>query len=131
MSYSNNPNSIIAGTGITVTPAVGNGANVITIAADGLALEPVRVALTAPDAVTVTDSIVSYQLTTPAPVAVSLPVGVVGQVFYIKDGTGDSSTNPITITPAAGTIDDAATAVINTDYGALTLVWTGAKWEII
>lgn len=132
MSYTNNPNSLVAGVGITISPTTGTGANTVTITANGLAAEPVRIATTTPDTVTVTDSVVSYQLAAPGPVAVSLPAGQVGQVFYLKDGTGDAATNPITITPnGAETIDDVATATINTNYGALTLVYTGAKWEII
>ena len=132
MSYSNNPNSLVPGTGITISPASGTGANTVTITANGLAAEPVRIATTTPDTVLATDSIVSYQLAAPGPVAVALPAGVLGTTYYLKDGTGDASTNPITITPdGAETIDDAATATINTNYGALTVVYTGAKWEII
>lgn len=132
MSYTNNPNSLVPGTGITITPASGTGANSVTITANGLALEPVRIATTTPDTVTVNDSIVSYQLAAPGLVAVALPAGITGTVYYLKDGTGDASTNPITITPnGVETIDDSATATINTNYGALTLVYTGAKWEII
>lgn len=132
MSYSNNPNSLVAGVGISLSPVSGTGANTVTVTANGLALEPVRIATTTPDTVLATDSIVSYQLAAPGPVAVALPAGITGTVYYLKDGTGDASTNPITITPnGAETIDDAATATINTNYGALTLVYTGAKWEII
>jgi hypothetical protein len=132
MSYSNNPRSIVAGTGIVVSPTTGTGSNVVTITANGLALEPVRVALVSPDTVLATDSIVSYQLTVPGAVAVALPAGITGTVYYLKDGTGDAATNPITITPnGAETIDDAATATINTNYGAITIAYTGAKWEIL
>ena len=35
MSYTNNPTSILAGPGITVTPTTGTGANTVTISADG------------------------------------------------------------------------------------------------
>jgi hypothetical protein len=131
MSYTNNPRSIIAGAGITVTPTTGTGANTVTITSNGLALEPVRIALVSPDTLLATDSIVSYQLTVPGAVAVALPAGITGTVYYIKDGTGDAAANNITITPAAGTIDGAATATINSNFGAVTLAYTGAKWEII
>jgi len=132
MSYTNNPRSLIAGTGITLSPTTGTGANTVTITANGLALEPVRIALVSPDTVLATDSIVSYQLTVPGAVAVALPAGITGTVYYLKDGTGDAAVNPITITPnLLETIDGAATATINTNFGALTLAFTGAKWEII
>lgn len=131
MSYTNNPRSILAGTGITVTPTTGTGAETVTISANGLALEPVRIATVSPDTVTNADAIVVYELTVPAPVAVTLPVGTAGHIFYLKDGTGDAATNPITVTPTAGTIDGAATATINTNFGALTLVWNGTAWNIL
>ena len=131
MSYSNLPRSIVAGAGITVTPTTGTGAQTVTITANGLALEPVRIALVTPDTVLSTDSIVSYQLTVPAATAVTLPAGVTGTVYYLKDGSGTAAANPITITPTASTIDGAATAVINTNYGALTLAFTGTGWEIL
>ena len=45
MSYTNNPTSILAGAGITVTPTTGTGANTITIAASGVQSLAVRVAV--------------------------------------------------------------------------------------
>ena len=91
-----------------------------------------RIATATPDAVLVTDDVVSIEVPGPVAVAVSLPVGVTGQVFNIKDGLGlASGATPITITPAAGTIDGAATAVINSPYGSLTLVYSGVEWKIL
>jgi hypothetical protein len=53
-------------------------------------------------------------------------------VFYIKDGLGLAApATPITITPAAGTIDGAATAVIDVPFGSLTLVYSGVEWKIL
>ena len=132
MSYSNNPTSILAGSGITVTPTTGTGANVVTISSSGPDIVAVRIAVTTPDTVLVTDEVVSIEVPGPVAVAVNLPAGVTGQVFNIKDGLGlASAATPITITPAAGTIDGAATAVINTPYGSLTLVYSGVEWKII
>lgn len=132
MSYSNNPTSILAGSGITVTPTTGTGANVVTISSSGPDIVAVRIAVATPDTVLVTDEVVSIEVPGPVAVAVNLPAGVTGQVFNIKDGLGlASAATPITITPAAGTIDGAATAVINTPYGSLTLVYSGVEWKII
>ena len=132
MSYSNNPLSIIAGTGITVTPTTGTGANQITISTAGADIVAVRIAVATPDTVLVTDEVVSIEVPGPIPVAVNLPVGVTGQIFNIKDGLGlASAATPITITPAAGTIDGAATAIINVPYGSLTLVYSGVEWKIL
>ena len=132
MSYTNNPTSILAGTGITVTPVTGTGANVITIDAVGTPLQAVTIAVATPVAVVDADDIISVEVPGPVAVAVNLPAGVTGQVFYIKDGLGLASVaTPITITPAAGTIDGVAAAVINVQYGALTLAYSGVEWKIL
>lgn len=133
MSYSNNPTSIIAGTGITVTPTTGTGANQITISTAGAEILTVRTATATPDTVLVTDEVVSYEVAGPVAVAVALPAGVTGQVFYLKDGLGLAApATPITITPnGIETIDGAATATINTPYGALTIVYSGTEWKIL
>ena len=132
MSYSNNPTSILAGSGITVTPTTGTGSNTVTISTSGTTLLSVRIATTTPVAVTTADEVVSVEVPGPVAVAVTLPAGVIGQEFNIKDGLGLATpATPITITPAAGTIDGSATAVINTPYGSLTLVYSGVEWKII
>lgn len=134
MSYTNNPTSIIAGAGILVAPTTGTGANTITISAGGVQALAVRVAVATPIAVSaVTDEVISVQVPGPVAVAVTLPAGVLGQVFTIKDGLGLAApATPITITPnGADTIDGAATATINAPFGSLTLVFDGAQWILI
>jgi hypothetical protein len=132
MSYSNNPTSILAGTGITVTPTTGTGANTITISASGAAAN-IRTAVATPiTVVAATDNIIDVAVPGPVAVAVTLPAGVLGQQFTIKDGLGLAApATPITITPTAGTIDGAATAVINAPYGSLTFVYNGTQWLIL
>lgn len=56
---------------------------------------------------------------------------VTGQTYRIKDNTGSAATNNITITPAAGNIDGAASFVINTNYGSVDLVYNGTQWNIL
>jgi hypothetical protein len=134
MSYTNNPTSILAGAGITVTPTTGTGANVVTISSSGVTALAVRVAVATPVTVSaITDEVISVQVPGPVAVAVNLPAGVLGQVFTIKDGLGLAApATPITITPAgADTIDGAATATINAPFGSLTLVFDGAQWILV
>lgn len=132
MSYSNNPLSILAGTGITVTPTSGTGANVVTISSSGTQTLAVTIAAVTPFNVLTTDDVISVEVAPASPVAINLPAGVTGQVFNVKDGLGLASVvNPIIVTPAAGTIDGAATAVINVPYGSLTVVYSGVEWKII
>jgi len=133
MSYTNNSLSIIGGTGITVTPTTNTGATTITLdVVAGPDILAVRVATTTPVAVLTTNEVVSVEVPGPVAVAVTLPTGVTGQVFYIKDGLGLAApATPITITPAAGTIDGAATATINAPYGSLTFVYSGTEWKLL
>jgi hypothetical protein len=133
MSYTNNSLSIAAGAGITVTPTTATGATTLTISTVGPEILTVRVAVATPvTVVAATDEVVSVEVPGPVAVAVNLPAGVTGQVFYIKDGLGLAApATPITITPTAGTIDGAATATINAPYGALTLVYSGVEWKLL
>jgi hypothetical protein len=133
MSYANNSLSIAAGTGITVTPTTATGATTLTISTAGTEILGVRIAVATPIAVVAaTDEVVSIEVPGPVAVAVTLPAGVTGQVFYLKDGLGLAApATPVTITPAAGTIDGAATATIDAPYGSLTLVYSGVEWKIL
>jgi hypothetical protein len=133
MSYANNSLSIAAGTGITVTPTTATGATTLTISTAGTEILGVRIAVATPIAVVAaTDEVVSIEVPGPVAVAVTLPAGVTGQVFYLKDGLGLAApATPVTITPVAGTVDGAATATIDAPYGSLTLVYSGVEWKIL
>ncbi len=129
MSYTNNPTSILAGTGIVVTPTTGTGANTITISAGGVVITAIRIAVATPILVLAADAAISVQVPGSVPVAVTLPVGVTGQTFIIKDGLGLASVAaPITITPTAGSIDGAVTATITAPYGSLSMIYDGVQW---
>ncbi len=91
--------------------------------------DAVRVGTTTPIAVTVLDSVVISKLAAPGAVSVTLPTTPpLGMEVLVVDGTGDAGANNITVHPAAGTIDGAATAVIATNYGRLSLVYSGTEW---
>lgn len=132
MSYTNNPTSILAGPGISITPTTGVGANTVTISATGPDFLNVTIATATPVNVTTTDEVVSVEVPGSVAVTVNLPIGVTGQVFNIKDGLGLASpTSTITIVPSSGTIDGSATATINAPYGNLTMVYSGVEWKLI
>ena len=83
-------------------------------------------------AVNAYDGVIVLNKTTGAATTVNLPASPqTGKRFIIKDGKGDAATNNITITPAAGTIDGAASLVINTNYGRATVVYNGAQWNAL
>jgi hypothetical protein len=89
--------------------------------------------VTAAGAVTVTedDQVVIVKKTTGAATPVNLPAGKLGLQFTVKDGKADAATNNITITPAAGNIDGAATFVLSNNSGSWTGVYDGAQWETL
>ena len=68
---------------------------------------------------------------------VTLPLGSavpVGRQYIIKDEGGQSGTfgRRITLTAAGSdTIDGSATRTITSNYGALTVLWTGTRWSVI
>jgi hypothetical protein len=96
-------------------------------------ISKVRV-VTAAGAVTVatSDYIIVVNKTSGAATAANLPSSpVTGTTFIIKDGKGDAGTNNITITPAAGTIDGAATHVMNSNYESKTVFYNGTEWNVI
>jgi hypothetical protein len=95
----------------------------------GARINKVRVATTSPIAVSATtDHYVFSKLAAPGAVAFTLPAGTTGLTFIVQDATGDAASNNITITPNAGTINGAATLVINTNWGAKTLTYSGTEW---
>ena len=92
----------------------------------------IRVATASPVTVlATTDCVIVTDLTIAGAVAVNLPAGVTGQIFTVVDGKGDAGTNNITITPAAGTINGAATYVIDSNRAGVSLAYNGTSWTVI
>lgn len=81
-----------------------------------------------------TDYMIAVTDTTAAR-TVSLPAVATipsGKSFVIKDESGAAGTNAITIDPSGSeTIHGAATALVNTNWGSMTLVSNGTSWLII
>lgn len=109
--------------------------NVATIRGDGLMtttggkVKKVRIALTSPVTIAVTDDIVIVDLTTPGAVTINYPASPeAGREYIVIDGKGDSGANNHTHTPAAGTINGAATAAVAANYYRRTAVYDGSKW---
>ena len=69
--------------------------------------------------------------TTGGTVTITLPASpTTGQAYKIKDSGGDALNNNITVAGNGHTIDSDTdtTATINTDYGAIELVYDGTAW---
>ena len=94
-----------------------------------------RTVTTTPNAITTNDEIIFSNVTTAS--SLTLPsLGSssenTGRSFYIKDFSGNSKRNPITITaPSGKTIDGANFAIINTQYGRLLVTYDGTNWKTI
>lgn len=76
--------------------------------------------------VAVTDTSVARTITLPDAATVGK-----GRTITIKDTSGAAGTNNVTLSPAAGTIDGAATQKINVNYGAYKLYSDGANWKVL
>jgi hypothetical protein len=66
--------------------------------------------------------------------SIILPTVIAGKhtAYYIKDTSGQSLLNPITITAVGGaTINGIGFALINGNYSHLQVVWDGANWQTI
>ena len=68
--------------------------------------------------------------TATVPVTITLPTGILGTVYIIKDCSGDANTNPITI-QGTGQLVDGSTANINTPYGSIQVIFNGTEWSIV
>jgi len=93
----------------------------------------VRTALTTPVTVANADFTVMTNLSVAGAVAVNLPAGSDGKIFAIVDAKGDATTNNITITPASGNINGAATYVINRNKAGALIQYntTETQWKVI
>lgn len=64
-------------------------------------------------------------------VTITLPTGILGTVYIIKDCSGDAATNPITINGTGGQLVDLSAATINVPYGSVQLIFNGVEWNIV
>jgi hypothetical protein len=80
--------------------------------------------VTASTSITATTDMYVILVDSSTAVTITLPASpVAGQAYKIKDATGDAIDNIITISGNGKNIDSSATAVINTDYGAIEVVY--------
>lgn len=56
---------------------------------------------------------------------------VTGTTYRIKDNVGTAAAFNITITPAAGTIDGAASYVISSNWGSVDVIYQGTSWRVL
>lgn len=55
-----------------------------------------------------------------------------GQILFVKDGMGNAGTSNITLSSQAGVlIDNAATSVLDVNYGSITLYFGDNEWHVL
>jgi hypothetical protein len=68
---------------------------------------------------------------TNAPVTITLPTGILGTVYIVKDCFGNAANNPITIQGTGGETIDGSAGTVNINFGSITVVFNGAEWSIV
>jgi hypothetical protein len=116
--------SLVAGAGIGLSGSTGN----ITISSYGADLIS-TIGVTGAYTATATDEYIGVY--SESSVTISLPVGITGRVYIIKDEYGQGS-GKITIKPS-GTekIDNKSSYVISVPNQAVSIVFRGGQWRII
>lgn len=120
--------TLTAGAGISVT----NGAGSITIANTGGASLAYTLVNTSPYVVLPADQFLGVDCSG-GPITIQLPnAPSTGRIIVIKDKTGSSATNNITVTTVGGvvTIDGATTRVIKLNFEALNVLFDGTGYQV-
>lgn len=116
--------SLVAGAGISLSGSTGY----ITISASGADLIA-TIGVTGSYTATANDEYIG--VFSASAVTITLPFGVTGRVYTIKDEYGQGS-GKITVQPS-GTekIDNANTYIISVPYQAISVVFRGGQWRVI
>ncbi len=116
--------SLTAGSGISLTATTGN----ITISSFGADLINV-IGVTSNYTATLTDEYIGVK--SASAVTITLPAGVDGRVYIIKDEFGQGS-GKITILPQSGSkVDNANTYRISVPYESVQVVYRAGNWWIM
>lgn len=116
--------SLVAGDGISISGSTGN----VTISASGADLIA-TIGVTGNYTATADDEYIGVY--SAAAVTISLPVGITGRVYTIKDEYGQGS-GKITIKPfGTEKIDNASTYIISVPNQSVSIVFRGGQWRII
>ena len=116
--------SVVAGAGISISGSTGN----ITISASGADLIA-TIGVTGSYTATADDEYIG--VFSAAAVTITLPIGVTGRVYTIKDEYGQGS-GKITVQPS-GTelIDNKVDYIISVPNQSVSVVFRGGQWRII
>lgn len=122
--------NILGGAGIDVA---GNpGTSTLTITATGSDILAYTDVNSSPYVVLATDEFISVDCSG-GPITLQFPnTPVLGQVFYVKDRTGNANVNNISVTSVGGAtlFDGVTTYTMNTQYSAINIIGNGSSYEI-
>lgn len=92
-----------------------------------------RTALTVNYSILADDYMLAYTaLAAPRTATLPTAASVTGQVYIIKDESGNATTNNLTIaTTSSQTIDATSTYVINVNYGWVAVYSNGSNWNVV
>lgn len=116
--------SLSAGSGISISNTTGN----ITISASGADLIA-TIGVTSNYTATANDEYIG--VFSASAVTISLPAGITGRVYTIKDEYGQGS-GKITVQPfGIEKIDNANSYIISVPYQSISIVFRGGQWRVI
>lgn len=116
--------SLTAGDGITLSASTGN----ITVSSSGADLIS-TIGVTGSYTATADDEYIGVY--SAAAVTITLPIGVTGRVYIIKDEYGQGS-GKITVQPSGSElIDNKINYIISVPNQAISVVFRGGQWRII
>ena len=102
-----------------------------TLNAGGSIIGKTRTVSTATDTISaMSDYFLCVAYTSAGAVTETLPAGVAGQTFLIKDCGGGAATHSITIAPASGTIDGGSSYSLATNYGSVAVTYVNSQWSM-
>lgn len=123
--------TLTAGANVSIT----NASNSITISANSASITVAYTSVNnaaSPYTVLSTDYYLGVD-TSGGTVTIRLPnAPSIGRIFVVKDKTGTSATNAITITTVGGAvnIDGSTSYTINTNYEAINILFNGTSYEV-
>lgn len=114
---------LVAGTGISLSSATGN----VTVSSTGTSVLN-TIAANVSYTATATDEYIG--VTSNSNLTITLPIGIVGRTYIVKDETGNQPKITVSGT-GAEKIDGSNTKSITLAYSSITVVFRAGQWHII
>jgi hypothetical protein len=91
-----------------------------------------KIVTTTPYNIVPSDEVIFVNVSGPSSIILPIVSGGDKKAFYIKDYSGNSKINPITITARNGkTIDGVPFSILNNGYSHVLIIYDGVNWKTI